>query len=109
MGPHFKSSMVLMIWHFVHLLLRMLPGCTIGYIGEQRDLLWLDYSQRLVLIIEIFSELMYVDILLLFWALGFKMVRKFQNGIDVLGWVSSMVSKMNTPPCNYRKFKDCLC
>ena len=87
-------NMALMIWHYGHLLSNMLPGCTIQYLAEQHDLLQLNCLPRLVLIIEIFSELMSRDALSLWWNLSFKMVRKFQNGIEVLRWISSLVSWM---------------
>ena len=77
-------NMVLMIWHSGHLLSSILPGCIVRYLAEQQDLLHLNCSLRLMLIIKIFSELMFEDVLPLFWTLSIKMVRNFKNGINVL-------------------------
>ena len=78
-------NILLMIWLYGHLLSSMLARYTMEYLVEQQDSLQLNCSLRLMLIIKIFSELMSEDVLLLFWTLIFKTVRKFQNGSNVLG------------------------
>ena len=82
--------------NFVDDMITMIPGCAIEYLIEQQDSLQSNCSLRLVLIIEIFSELMSEDVLLSFWTLTINMIREFKNKINMLGWVSFLVFPMIT-------------
>ena len=74
-------NMVLIILHYGHLLSSMLPGCTIRYLVEQQDSL----SPNTMLIIAILCPT-------LVCTPSFKRIRKLQNGISMIRWVSFMVS-----------------